>query len=148
MKRTFALLLIAVMLLCSMSSVAAIAEEKTTFTIRDAVYSDGVAIKAGDFVFMMKSYLDPANGATLGEDYSNCNIVGAAEFYAGTLTDFEQVGVKALDDKTLQITLSAPNPNLIRDMATNIFSPLREDILAKYGNAMGSTPDQMVYSGS
>ena len=119
-----------------------------TFTIRDAQYSDGVEIKAQDFVFMMKSYLDPANGVSGGSFYKTIGLVNGEAFFNGEVTDFEQVGVKALDDKTLQMTLTAPNDALVSSLAYYIFSPLREDVLAAYGEAMGSAPDKMVYSGA
>lgn len=118
-----------------------------TFKIRDAKYSDGVEIKAQDFVFMMKSYLDPANGASGGSFYATVGLVNGAAFYNGEITDFDQVGVKALDDKTLQFTLEAPNDHLIADLGYWVFCPLREDVLAEYGEAMGSAADKMVYSG-
>ena len=118
-----------------------------TFTLRDAQYNDGVAVTAADCVYMLKCYLDPANGASAATFYSSQNIVNAAAFASGEITDFDEVGAKALDDHTFQITLDAPNSRLVFYMAYYMYCPLRQDVFEAYGDAMGSSPDKMVYSG-
>jgi oligopeptide transport system substrate-binding protein len=80
-----------------------------TFHLRhDARWSNGDPVTAHDFVRSYRRALTP----TLASEYAYMLYVmkGAEDFNNGKLTDFSQVGVKALDDFTLQVTLNAPTP--------------------------------------
>src|SRR4051812_9356265 len=78
-----------------------------TFKIRPGVkWSDGVTLKAADFVYSWKRLLSPLTAASYA--YFLFDIEGAEYFNKGALKDFSQVGVKALDDLTLQIKLVRP----------------------------------------
>ena len=87
-----------------------ISEDGTTYTfhLRDAEWSNGDPVVAGDFVYGVKRILNPELG---GENAYMLYILKNAEaFNKGELTDFSEVGVKAVDDKTLQYTLRGPSP--------------------------------------
>jgi oligopeptide transport system substrate-binding protein len=79
-----------------------------TFTLRDATWTDGRKVTAHDFVYAWERVLDPKTGAEYA--YQLYYLKNGEEYNKGKLTDFGQVGVKALDDKTLQVTLRAPTP--------------------------------------
>ncbi|HEY9248209.1 MAG TPA: ABC transporter substrate-binding protein, partial [Rariglobus sp.] len=74
-----------------------------TFHLRaDGRWSNGDPVTAGDFVFSIERILSPK----LGSEYAYMLDVlkGAADYTAGKLADFTQVGAKALDARTLQLT--------------------------------------------
>lgn len=75
-----------------------------TFHLRaDARWSDGTAVTARDFLRSYQRLLSPALGAE--DAYFLYPVVGAADYHAGTITDFARTGFKVIDDRTLQITL-------------------------------------------
>ncbi len=80
-----------------------------TFTIRqDAKWSNGDPVTAGDFVYTYKRMLDPAFP---GEYSQMLYILKHAQAYKeGTVKDFSEVGVTALDDHTLRMELVGPTP--------------------------------------
>lgn len=86
-----------------------------TFTIREgAAWSNGDPVTAQDFAWTYQRLLNPESaqaGVTLGANsyQPTLGIVGAEEYRAGALTDWNQVGIKALDDRQLEITLNTPN---------------------------------------
>jgi oligopeptide transport system substrate-binding protein len=82
-----------------------------TFHLRaEAQWSNGDPVTAHDFEFSVRRILSPK----LGSPYAHYfDIVrGAEDFHAGRLKDFTQVGVRALDDRTLRIELRQPAPYL------------------------------------
>lgn len=77
-----------------------------TFIIRENLrFADGKAVRAQDFVDSLNRALDPAQGA-IASSGSFGHIVGASEVLSGQAK--EASGLKALDDRTLQITLDSP----------------------------------------
>lgn len=61
--------------------------------------------------------------------------------------DMEKVGVKALDDKTLEITLGAPSATFLQVMAQPVSCAVRKDWIEKEGEAYGSDPDKIMGNG-
>ncbi|MGN3974232.1 peptide ABC transporter substrate-binding protein [Tsuneonella sp. SYSU-LHT278] len=74
-----------------------------TFHLRDAQWSNGDPVTAQDFVYSWKRMLSPE----LGAEYAPMLYVirNAEKFNKGEITDFGQVGVKAIDAKTLKVEL-------------------------------------------
>ena len=116
-----------------------------TFKLRKGVkWTDGIPLRAQDFVYSWKRLLSPITAASYA--YFLFDIQGAKEFNEGKIQDFGKVGVKALDDSTLQVTLAHPVAHWI-DMPTFwVTFPLREDIVEKYGSGW-ATPGRMVTLG-
>jgi oligopeptide transport system substrate-binding protein len=79
-----------------------------TFSLRDATWTDGRQVTAHDFVYAWERVLNPKTGAEYA--YQLHYLRNGEEYNKGTLADFRQVGVKAVDDRTLQVTLRAPTP--------------------------------------
>ncbi|HYF83139.1 MAG TPA: peptide ABC transporter substrate-binding protein [Clostridia bacterium] len=117
-----------------------------TFHLRDSKWSDGVPVKAKDFEYSILRLLDPKTAADYAE-VMGFYIKNAAKFYSGEITDKSQVGVKAVDDKTLVITLESPTGYFLRLLGFVSYLPTREDMVAKFGQAYSSEPDKMVYNG-
>lgn len=116
-----------------------------TFKIRPGVkWSDGVTLKAQDFVYSWKRVLTRQTAAP--NAYFLFDIEGAKTFHQGELKDFSQVGIHALDDLTLQIKLSQPVAHWIHIPSYWVTFPLREDVVAKNGSAW-TAPGKMVTLG-
>lgn len=115
-----------------------------TFKLRDVYWSDGVKLKAQDFVTSWKRLLDPATAAEYA--YLLFDIMGAEDFNAGRLKDFSKVGVHAVDEKTLVIHLARPVANWIYIPTFWVTFPLRQDLLDRYGSGW-SGPGRMVTVG-
>ena len=114
-----------------------------TFTLRDAKWSDGQQIVADDFIFAWFRMLDPA----LENYYSSqfFYIENAQEYYNGECAA-EDVGMKALDDKTIEINLIAPTPYFLTLTAYNVYFPAREDLVDAEG-AWSLNPETYVTCG-
>ena len=79
-----------------------------TYHLKETNWSDGTPITADDFAYYLLAQLDPnmgsANASTLITTYGFVN----AEAYYNGECDVSEVGIKALDDYTLQLTLEEP----------------------------------------
>jgi oligopeptide transport system substrate-binding protein len=105
-----------------------------TFKLRnDARWSNGDVHNAYDYVWSWSRALQPALGNLYA--YMYFPIVNAHEFYKGELTDFEQVGVKALDDLTLQVTLRNPTPFFLQLLDHYSMYPVHQATIEKFGRA-------------
>src|SRR5699024_9185820 len=81
-----------------------------TFTLREETWSDGSPVTVDDFMFAYERLLEPKSagaGVTLGANsyVPSMGIKNALEFQQGVVTDWEEVGIKALDDRTIEFTL-------------------------------------------
>ena len=115
-----------------------------TFTIRDAKWSDGQAVKAQDFEYAWKRALDPAVAAEYG--FQMFYIKGAQEYYEGA-GNIEDVMVKAIDDKTLEVTLAAPTPYFLDLTTFYTFMPVRQDMVEKDPEGWSSNPATAIGNG-
>lgn len=105
-----------------------------TFHLRpDALWSDGVPVTAGDFVDSWQRVLNPEFGADYASQFYV--IKNARAFHEGTLKDFAQVAVTALDDRTLRVELENPTPYFIDLCAFATFAPVPLRIIKEHGTA-------------
>jgi oligopeptide transport system substrate-binding protein len=94
-----------------------------TFKLRDGImWSDGVPVTANDFVFSFQRLMDPKNAAEYA--YLQFTIKNAQAINEGKITDMSQLGVKAIDDKTLEITLEQPSPYFLKALTHYTAYPL------------------------
>ena len=104
-----------------------------TFHIReDAKWSDGEPVKAGDFEFSWKRAQDPVVASTYSWIFDSGNI----ESY------------RAVDDKTFEVTLSAPTPVFLSLLGNTTFMPLREDVIDYADGGWALNPDKVVTNGA
>jgi oligopeptide transport system substrate-binding protein len=115
-----------------------------TFHLRDSKWSDGKPVTAGDFEYTMKRLLDPDTAAEYA--FAAYYITGAEEYNLGR-ADASAVGVKAVDDKTLVITLKEPTPYFVGYLQHGSFAPSRRDLVEKYGATYATDADKAVYNG-
>ena len=116
-----------------------------TFHLRDNKYSDGTPVVAADYVNCLIRTLDPEVGS---HDAGTFYIIDGAEEYNTGKISKEEVGVKALDDTTLEITLKDAIPYFIQMANTSKLTPIPESKTQGADNtAYGSDETKMVYSG-
>jgi oligopeptide transport system substrate-binding protein len=120
-----------------------------TFKLRDHTWSDGVPVTADDFVFALRRILDPAEAA----EYASLlyTIKNAKALNEGAIEGMDQLGVRALDPKTLEITLESPSPYFIEQLTHYTAFPVPkhkvEELGAdwiKPGNIVGNGPYTVV----
>ncbi len=103
-----------------------------TFYIRpDAKWSNGDPLTAQDFVFSYQRLFSPALSGPYA--YMHYVIKNAEAYTKGEITDFTLVGVKALDEKTLEFTLRAPTPYFLRLVRDRSAYPVHPPTILKFG---------------
>ena len=138
------------------SAVPAIAESydisedgKTyTFHLRDAKWSNGEAVTAADFVFGWQRAVDPANASEYSYMLSDIGqVVNAAEIIAGEkpVTD---LGVTAVDDKTLEVQLNVPVSYFLSLMYFPTFYPVNEAFFNTCKDTFGTSPETVLSNGA
>jgi oligopeptide transport system substrate-binding protein len=104
-----------------------------TFHIgEDRKWSNGDPVTAQDFVFSYKRMLTSSFGAQYSENLFI--LKGAEDYYRGKITDFDQVGVKALDPHTLRIELVGPTPYLLSLVQHDSWLPVNPKAILSFGN--------------
>jgi oligopeptide transport system substrate-binding protein len=110
----------------------------------DARWSDGRPLVARDFVEGWLRTLDPATGSEYA--YLIGLVVRGAQAYNEDGGPREDVAVKAIDDRTLEVGLVGPAPYAVDLMANYAFSPLPMAAIAKYGDEW-ARPEHLVGNG-
>jgi oligopeptide transport system substrate-binding protein len=103
-----------------------------TFHIgEDRKWSNGDPVIAQDFAFSYKRILTPIFGA---QNVDRLFVMkGAEDYFKEKITDFDQVGVKALDDHTLRIELVGPTPYLLSLLQHYTWFPVNPRTILKFG---------------
>jgi len=115
-----------------------------TFHLRDAQWSDGKPVTAQDFEYGIKRLLDPITAS--GYAFLGYIIENAAEVNKGEL-EVNELGVKAIDEKTLEITLENPTDYFLGSLHMMQFYATRQDLVEKYGQDFSGNAEQNVYNG-
>ena len=103
-----------------------------TFHINpQAKWSNGEAMTAGDYVWSWERALSPKMGNLYA--YMLFPIVNSEAYAKGKITDFDEVGVKALDDQTLQVTLNESTPYFIQLMDHYSTFAVHPETIEKHG---------------
>lgn len=117
-----------------------------TFHLRDGIkWSDGKDVTAKDFEYSWKRLVDPATAA----DYCymlDC-VVNASEIMEGTM-DPSELAVKAVDDKTFEVTLTTDLPYFQELCAFPAMMPVRQDVIEANGDQWTFDPSTYISNGS
>ncbi len=106
--------------------------KRYTFVIRDnAKWSNGDPVTADDFVWSWQRMLSPAMASEYA--YQLFTVKNAKQFNHGDIKDFNQVGVKALNAKTLQVDLENPTPYFLSLLAHYSTYAVHPPTILKYG---------------
>lgn len=115
-----------------------------TFKLREGVvWTDSQGREVGkltadDFVAALQHLLDAQGGLESLAADDGAKILNAQQYIEGEITDFSEVGVKALDDYTLEYTLSEPVPFFTSMLGYNIFAPMCRAYYTSQGGKFGS----------
>ena len=116
-----------------------------TFHIREnAKWSDGVALTANDFEYTLKLMADPAAASTNGWLFDGVIVNFGEALYSNGKTP-DDIAVKAIDDKTLEIKLTHPASYFL-ELVSSVY-PVRQDKYEEWGDAYGSSADKIICSG-
>ncbi len=115
-----------------------------TFKLRDAKWSDGKPVTAEQFVYGITRTLDQNTASPYA--FLLYPIANAVEFNSGK-AKAEDLGVKAIDEKTVEFTLASPCAYFLDLTYFKVMQPQREDIVKEHGDKYGSEANSMVYCG-
>jgi len=110
-----------------------ISEDGTVYTFYinpEAKWSNGEAMTASDYVWSWNRALHPDTGSLYA--YMLYPIKNSEAYSKREITDFNEVGVKALDDQILQVTLNAPTPYFLQLMDHYSSFAVHPETLLKY----------------
>lgn len=116
-----------------------------TFWLReDARWSDGKPVTARDFVFAWRNAVDPKSAS--GYAFIMYGIKNAQAINAGKLP-ITELGVRAVNDRELQVEFAYPVPYFPQLTAFNVFYPIREDFYHSTKGGYASSADTLLYNG-
>jgi oligopeptide transport system substrate-binding protein len=115
-----------------------------TFTLRDAKWSNGDPVTAQDFEYAWKRIFTDAGH--YNSMYEVASILNAAEILKGEKTA-EELGVKALDPKTLEVKLSNPNPLFKSLLTFPVFLPQNQKFVESQGDKYGLEYNTVLFNG-
>lgn len=115
-----------------------------TFKLKDTTWSNGDPVTANDFVYAYQYVVDPANASSSSnrlDIFKNASKIRRGE------TTVDTLGVKALDDKTLQIELESPITYLDQILVGTPFMPKNAAFAKDKGKSYGTTTENFVGNG-
>lgn len=116
-----------------------------TFHLRESNWSDGTPLTAQDFIYTYKRAMDPATASEYSWIWEYTNVIGALDFvFADTEAEdydpealWDEVGISALDNYTLQFRLVNPTAYFVSLMAFYHFMPVKQASVEAPGGADG-----------
>ena len=118
-----------------------------TFTLReDARWSNGDPVTADDFVYAWQRAVNPETASPYGWYLELTSILNAPEILAGKMPP-EELGVEAVDDTTLRVTLSQPLPYFPAMTTYATLFPVHRPTIETYGDDW-TAPENMVGNGA
>jgi oligopeptide transport system substrate-binding protein len=125
-----------------------ISEDQLTYTfkLRDGIeWSNGDPVTAHDFEYAWKRVLNPDTGAQYA--YIISTFVKGADAYNTGKGSAEEVGVKAKDDKTLEVELVAPSPFWLGLTSFFTYLPQNQKFVEEKGEDYALSKDALIYNG-
>ncbi len=120
-------------------------DDRAIFWLReDARWSDGSAITAHDFVFAWRKVVEPATASEYA--FILFPITNAQAINEGEL-DSSELGVRALDDRTLEVSLHQPTPYFLSLTAFRTTYPAKQSFVESKGQRYAADATDMLYNG-
>ncbi len=117
-----------------------------TFKLRESYWSNGDPVTAQDFVYSWQRIVDPATASKYSWFMKLPGIVNADEIIDGKVPP-SKLGVKALDDRTFEVTLKAPIPFFPKLLAHQTTFPVNQKVVEKFG-VQWTRPENFVSNGA
>jgi len=124
-------------------------DDKTVITIKlkqDTKWSNGDPVTAHDFVFAWQRAIDPKVAAPYGAYFMEGKIKNASEIVAGK-AKIEDLGIKALDDYTVEITLVRALPYIESYLTFPLFYPQNKKFVEAEGANYAKDATHLLYNG-
>lgn len=116
------------------------------FKLRDAKWSNGDPVTAHDFVYSFRRVVDPATASPYATYLAGLKVVNAQDIVDGKVKP-DTLGVKAIDDKTLEVTLAEPVPYFPHALFHTSVKPVNQKVIealgdqwTRVGNFVGNGP--------
>ncbi|MGC6767282.1 peptide ABC transporter substrate-binding protein [Enterococcus sp. LJL128] len=129
------------------AEMAEVSEDGTVYKVKlneDSKWTDGEPVKAEDYVYGWQRTVDPATASEYG--YMFGAVKNGTKIAEGDAKP-EELGIKAVGDYELEITLEQATPYFDYLLAFPSFFPQRKDIVEEYGKEYATTSDKAVYNG-
>ena len=126
----------------------AISEDETVYTFKireDAKWSNDDPVTANDFVYAWQQVTSPKSGSIHQALFFD--VIKNAKEIALEGADVNTLGVKALDDKTLEITLERPIPYLKSLLSFPVLFPQNEKYIKEQGDKYATDAEHLIYNG-
>ena len=126
-----------------------LSDDKTTYTFKlrpEAKWSNGDPVVAGDYVYAWQRLADPATASEYAWYMELMQVVNAAEITAGTAKP-DELGVKAIDDLTLEVKILAPLPYFPKMLTPSSTYPVHKATIDAKG-ADWTKPENLVGNGA
>lgn len=128
-----------------------VSEDGLTYTFHlrsDALWANGDAVTAADFVFAWQRAVDPATKSPYAYLFSDvAQIQNAAEIRSGLLPATE-LGVTAVNSTTLQVVLNVPVSSLPSLLCLPVFYPVNQAFYTACADTFGTSPDTFLSNGA
>lgn len=125
-----------------------ISKDQKTYTIKirdNAKWSDGSDLTADDFIYAWRKVVNPKSGAQYSFLYRDV-VANASDIIDGK-KDAKELGVKALDDKTIEIQLTQAVPYFNSLLTFGPFYPQKEAYVTKEGKDFAKDSNHLLYNG-
>nr|WP_245249773.1 peptide ABC transporter substrate-binding protein [Vagococcus allomyrinae] len=129
------------------SEVAEVSQDGLVYTFKlreEAKWSDGQPLTAKDYVYSWQRGANPDTGSEYGFLFTA--LKNGEAVLAGD-KPVTELGVQAISDHELEVTLEQPTPYFDYLVAFSTFFPQRQDIVEKYGKDYAATSENAVYNG-
>ena len=120
-------------------------ELEATFKLRaDAMWSNGTPVTAHDFVFSWRKVVEPATASQYA--FIVFPIKNAEAINQGKM-GIEELGARAIDDRTLHVALERPTPHFLKLMAFPTYFPINEEFYEATNGAYGANAEDLNFNG-
>src|SRR5699024_9172608 len=116
-----------------------------TFTLREANCSNGEKVTANDIEYAWKRTLDVSGHYS--DMFGTANVKNAQAILDEEMGS-EDLGVEAIDENTLEVTLESPNPLFKQLLTFPTFFPLSESFVEDEGEQYGTEADKVLFNGA
>lgn len=119
---------------------------KYTFKLKEAKWSNGDPVTAADFVYAWRRVVDPKVASEYAFILETAGIKNADKVAKGELP-LEQLGVRAVDEKTLEVELERRVPYFKKILTFGSFLPMNEKFVKEKGDQYAQKPENLLSNG-
>ncbi|MDR6224906.1 peptide ABC transporter substrate-binding protein [Desmospora profundinema] len=119
-----------------------------TFHLRKAKWSNGTPVTAHDFIYAWKKSLHPDSLSIYAYLFDDIKNAAAIQDKSSSLYgNVDKLGVKAIDDYTLEVKLEKPVPYFLSLVSFPSFFPQNEEFVDSQGDQYGLETEHLIFNG-